>query len=228
VARSSLVLGLLAMSTTGCLITSTPQFKPLQHTKPFLIARYADPPVSMVQMVNIADPGSVQFSAEVISQDDLAGSSGPFQTVSAWLWIDYGDRNCSGDPFRWAFPSTMPALLPSSLDQTERNVSVTWFEGSYPVEAGCHTATLVASHKFEPNGCPSCDDDYTMITWQVLGCNPSTDGCASLPVSEGAGCAAWLNSVSPNMGCAPPSATCEEYHMTHPSTCPEQMDGGAP
>src|SRR5262249_6684508 len=80
-ARSSLLVALLAMSTTGCLITSTPQFQPQEHTAPFLVATTADPDSRSLVILDAANKGTTNFKAEVISQDDQPGSGGLFQKV---------------------------------------------------------------------------------------------------------------------------------------------------
>jgi hypothetical protein len=216
----SLALGLLIMSATGCLITDAPQFQAQQHTAPFLVASSADPDPRSVVLWDTIDPpmAGQTFSADVISQDDPAGSADLFTQVGARLYIDYGLSAGVGlPPFRYVLGDSM---LPSggTLDETSgRRISVTWYP-SYTVETGCHTATLVVSHIFDEMGCPACDDDFSTLTWQVLACAESNDTCNALPVSGTAGCL------------PAPLTSCETFHAQSdaPSTCPGiTADGGA-
>jgi hypothetical protein len=220
-ARVSLVPAVLAMSTAGCLITSTPQFNAQQHTAPFLVASGADPDPRQVVVVDDANfpmYGSVVFKAEVISQDDPAGSTGAFQSVSSHLYIDYGFNAEPGEPFAYNLQGTV--VDPGTLQQTTgRVLSAAWFPTQYSVSPGCHTATLVASHIFDaPLGCPACSDDYSMITWQVLRCNSALAGnCASVPVPPD------------SEACPAITTSCTAVQAEGgASSCPESADGGAP
>jgi hypothetical protein len=223
------------MCTTGCLITSTPQFKPQQHTAPFLVDSTAEAtppgwPVGMVVTVDSANLGPITFSADVISQDDQIDPTmqSSFTSVTAHLYIDYGFTEIeSGYPYRLQF-AMMGSIPPDFIDRTtgRKKASVTWFTGddiSKPLPLGCHTATLVASHIFDiSDGCPACVDDYTMITWPVLRCDSTMQGnCDSLPLSGMEACAGQLNPGTGN--------TFEQYRAKNPSPqCPETADGGAP
>src|SRR5262249_32212570 len=98
-----------------------------------------------------------------------------------------------------------------------RRVSVQWPPRIYQVDPGCHTATLIASHIFDDTGCPSCLDDYSTLTWQILRCDSSKPGdCDTLPVTGGASCAGLTGS-------------CERVRpKAAGSSCPEDSDGGTP
>jgi hypothetical protein len=217
------VAALVAMSTAGCLITSTPDFTAPQHTAPFLIASSAKPAADQVVTLDAAYPGDEVFSADVMSQDDPAGGMGQFQTVHVLLYIDYGITFPGlSQPYRYAIHST--SELPSgTIDQTGRNVSVTWAwsGGPYSVDRGCHTATLIVSHGFDQAPeCPTCDDDASTITWQILRCDTTTqkDDCNDLPLTATGACA--TQSQMPN--------SCRAVHQMMGSTCPDTTDGGAP
>jgi hypothetical protein len=210
------------MSTAGCLITSTPDFSPPQHTAPFLIASTAKPSADQVVILDSAYPGEKVFSAEVMSQDDPAGGAGQFQNVKVRLYIDYGITDPS-QPYFYAIHSTSE-LTPGTIDQTGRNVNVTWqwSTKSYAVDRGCHTATLIVSHAFDDQPeCPTCDNDASTITWQVLQCDTTTtkDDCNSLPLPG-------------TMGACPTQSqmtnTCAAFHKAQSSQCPDTTDGGAP
>jgi hypothetical protein len=219
-ARASLLAAVVTTSTTGCLITDPPQFTTQQHTAPFLVPSSASPDARSVVILDIRNLGTETFSAEVISQDDPAGSTGQFQQVQSRLYIDYGFTPGPGQPFRYVLPGT--TLDPGTIDQTTgRRVSASWFADSPPVDLGCHTVTLVASHIFDAvPECPACNDDFSTITWQVLSCDSSssTNGCASLPLTTA------------GTGCPPLDNSCEQVAAESDagSSCPEATDGGTP
>ncbi len=206
------------MSTTACLITDPPQFTATQHTAPFLVPSSAFPDARSVVILDISNSQTAIFSAEVISQDDPAGSTGQFQDVQSRLYIDYGFSPGPGQPFRYVLPGT--TLSPGTIDETTgRRVTANWFANSPPVDPGCHTATLVASHIFDAvPECPACNDDFSTITWQVLSCDSSVGGCASLPLT------------TPMTGCPSLADTCEleQAESDAGSSCPETTDGGSP
>ncbi len=221
-ARTSLVLGVTAMSTAACVITSAPQFNAQQHTRPFLDPTTALPDpreVVIVDEVNLMlHPNTpITFSADVISQDDAAGSTGAFQMVDSFLYIDYGIVSDTGQPFAWAIEGS--EINPGTIDQTNRSVSAPWFPDHEMVGYGCHTATLVASHLFDrgsgpASACPVCGDDYTFITWLVNRCDSTTTGvndCDALSTE----CPAVVSS-------------CAMVQPTDPSatSCPDAPDAG--
>jgi hypothetical protein len=202
------------MANLGCLMTSTPQFKAQEHTAPFLKEATASPDLRAVVKIDTAYITQFQpfdFSADVVSQDD---PTGPFSQVFSYLYLDYGQTEIPGQPFLLPIPGN--ELSPGgTLDQTTpRRVTGTYRVGD-PVDLslGCHTATLVVSHHFDTGSeCPSCPDDYSLLTWQVLRCNsgaPGGHGCDDLPVTGTAACPAQI--------------------MTMPSSCPAiqaAQDGG--
>jgi hypothetical protein len=211
VARVSLGAGLLAMSTTSCLITDVPQFQAPEHTAPFLLESCADPDPRTVVQVESSTLSELSFSACVVSQDD---ASGPFSIVSSKLYIDYG-LDVGGQPF--LYPLSGTSLPPGgTLEQTsQRFVSASWSPAIYTVGLGCHTATLIVSHDFDMlTNCPVCSDDFSTITWQVNRCDDSMGGCGNLPLT---GCPAIATS------CAMVEATSDGG-----TPCPENADGGAP
>jgi hypothetical protein len=215
-ARTSLVLGVLAMSTTGCLITSTPQFTPDQHTRPFLDVDSAVPNTREVVKVDTVDlllhPHTpMTFSANFISQDDAAGGPSPFQKVASRLYIDYGTTAADQQqPFVWVAFGT--DVNPGTLDQTNRRVQADWYPETDIVSPGCHTVTLIASHLFDtPTQCPVCGDDFSTVTWLVNRCDTSTGSCDDLPVP-----------------CPTITTSCVQAQRDNPeaTACPEAVDGG--
>jgi hypothetical protein len=225
--RASVALtcaALLATSATGCLITDSPQFQVPGHTAPFLVAASALPDLRNVVVVDssmLLASTSFPFSADVISQDDPAGSNSDFTQVKSLLYIDYGFNEVPGLPYRYVFPGTT-LTQPGTLDQTSvRNVSASWLPDVSSVAPGCHTATLVASHVFVMSGnlpeCPACNDDFSTLTWLVLACDRSTDpsSCDDLPTMMGE--------------CLPPPLTSCATALADSdagAACPESADAG--
>jgi hypothetical protein len=217
-ARLSLGLGAIAMSTTGCLITDTPQFTPQTHTAPFLVAATAYPDLRTVVVVDTQKLMPEMFAADVISQDDPPDSTGQFQEVHSRLYLDYGIPGGIGLPFPY-YPITGDSLLPGTLAQTTgRRISATWQPAEQDVPLGCHTATLMVSHLFDDQpGCPVCVNDFSMISWQVLRCDSSVLGnCDQLPVTGAAAC------QTPTTDCAT-----VESESDAGASCPDLTDGGA-
>jgi hypothetical protein len=218
----------LSLASTGCLITSTPQFKPQQHTAPFLVASSAFPDTRDVVIVDYGQPDAqnlkLPFSADIVSQDDPTDSSGVFTTVSSALYIDYGVEAPSGAPFAW-YIQNGGKLQGGMIDQSmARKVEEDWYPGQYIVPLGCHTATLVVSHIFDDEThCPVCASDSSALTWQVLACNSVsvTGSCADLPISGSAACAIQVNPAS--------AVTCASVEaQAAASICPTATDAGAP
>lgn len=215
-ARLCFGLGALALSTTGCLITDTPQFTPQTHTAPFLVAASASPDPRTVVIVDTQNLVPVTFAADVVSQDDLLGSTGAFQKVYSRLYLDYGVPGGGGLPFPY-YPITGETIDPGTLEQTTgRRVSALWYPHEADVSLGCHTATLIVSHIFDDQpGCPVCAGDSSMLTWQVLRCDSSMVGnCNALPVT------------GPDM-CQPITTGCPTVETDAGSSCPGLTDGGA-
>jgi hypothetical protein len=220
---TSLALGGIAMSTTGCLITSTPQFKARQHTAPFLDAATAQPDWRAVVIVDKSKPTTPSFSASVISQDDPPDSNGLFQKVYSVLYIDYGIEAEPNRPFLHGIAGSTTDL--GTLDPANpRTVTATWYPNVDAVGPGCHTATLMVSHIFDYSSlCPACAGDSSSITWQVLSCDSSMPGsCDDLPVAKNGACAYQLD---PNK-----TATCASVERDGgiATTCPDAVDAGAP
>lgn len=188
----------LAVMSTGCLITDPPQFKPPKHTRPFLDNTTALPPPSQIFVVEDSEvqdgtKAEIDFSADVFSQDDPVDPASPsdFQQVEVYLYIDLGlDQGTI--PYRYALPSTK--LAPGGTLETERRVTRTWRPNLNTVDYGCHTATLVASHKFDDTPCPACPDDASAITWQILRCSATMGNCDQMPMTGPQSCQALKNS----------------------------------
>jgi hypothetical protein len=186
-ARASLGLFALAMSSSACLVTSVPEFQPPEEAGPFLLSATADPDPRKIVLLdeqNITPSFFVSFAADVVSQDD---PKNPERRVKVRLYIDYGleDQGTPEQPFRFVILAN--PLDPGTIDQTTgRRAAVKWFPAAHQVGFGCHTATLVASREFdETTGCPKSADDYSMITWQVFHCDESDPavGCEMMDVS---------------------------------------------
>lgn len=218
VARASLVLA--AAMSTGCLITETPQFTARPHTRPMLVEATAYPDPGKILLID-GSTVPVPFYAEVVSQDDPANASLPFEKVFSYLYLDYGIAG-SSRPFRDAVQGS--PLASGSIEESGRKVEVDWYPEDSRLNDGCHTATLIVSHQFDDSvtrplntpPCPVCDDDISSITWTMLLCMNGGD-CADLPLSGPTSCE----------GIDPGKRSCAAWRDVHPgTTCPE--DGGAP
>jgi hypothetical protein len=172
-AQSSLCLVALTMTSTGCLVTSTPDFTPPKKTRPFLVTASADPDPRKIQILD-GPPGaaiSYNFSADVVSEDQG-------ERVQGRLYIDFGDKNPGGAPYNQL------GVIPGSIDPgTMADSKPRRFEAkgtlAYPLDLGCHTATLLVSHDFTDGQCPNCLNDSSQISWPLYRCNSleSPDSC---------------------------------------------------
>jgi hypothetical protein len=181
VAKAVVPLVAVCATTTSCLISSTPEFKPPEQTPPFLLSVGADPPLGeLVVLPNISS--GLRFTAPVRSED-------ADESVSVRLYIDYGYDNGFGQPF--AFQKQGKSVPAGRFDESDRRVSMEWHYAEYPV-SGCHTFTLIASHEFGDDGCPVDLADSTYLTWDVIVCDATDPTCPPL--------------LDPSIGCVPPQA----------------------
>lgn len=179
------------MNSSACLVTSTPSFDPPEQTRPFLVASSADPDprgVLVVDSLNL--PTSFDFTANVVSNDANA-------PVELKLYLDYGFTNIAGQPFRKSLGNP-PALPPSTMDDEKRPpAKARWFPGIDDVSFGCHTITLIASHRFDDTlECPVCRNDSSQITWPVFRCDSSKPMDTPCSVDFSA-CAKWEDTCKP-------------------------------
>jgi hypothetical protein len=219
-ARASLALPLIVMSSSACLITDPPQFTAPPITAPILLESTAEPSANQILMVDDVNlPEEETFKAQVVSQDDTSTMGGPFSQVYANLYIDYGFTGNPGGPYRYFFEGNI--IGAGTINTAGRIVGAAWPPLVSTVSYGCHTATLVASHGFDSIGCPSCADDYSTITWQMLRCNSGAPGtsidCSEFPSTGPTSCMSLTNSCAQVLADAGPDA----------SACPESVDGGA-
>jgi hypothetical protein len=223
VARVSLYASALTMASTACIITDPPQFTPPKHTVPFLVEATASPDAKAILAVDkqlfSTTQSVIQFSAEVVSQDDPTSAMTDFTQVEGKLYIDYGLHGPNlQQPFRFVFNGS-PTLPSGALGQTGRRITASWSPSLVDVAPGCHTATLIVSHKFDDlSDCPVCPDDFSAITWQILRCDRSVDGCKDLPVSGAGSCEDLTNSC----------ALVRDLQGSNAEACSESGDGGAP
>ena len=174
-AQSSLCLLALTMASTGCLVTTTPDFTPPKRTRPFLIAATADPDTRLVQILD-APPGTpgipFSFSADVVSEDQQ-------QEVLVALYLDYGRPNANDEPFAdvlFQFKK-VPA---GTMADTKARPATAKGKLTTPLAFGCHTATLMVTHEIDTVArCPTCLNDSSQITWPLYRCNSleSADAC---------------------------------------------------
>jgi hypothetical protein len=197
------------MLSSGCLITSEPDFERPKQTPPFLVAADAKP--DLRQPIVVTDLGgqpAITFNATVLSEDH--------EPVQVRLLIDYGFTNLRGQKARRVIPQKQVAA--GSLNDGPRPLSAAWFPSSDPVDRnGCHTVTLMVSHRFDDNdsntGCPVRLCDSSALVWQVV-----------LPCDPGETCVTTCESAPDT---CPPSA--EGASVPAELTCPgDDADGGAP
>lgn len=164
------VLPWILMSSSACLVTSSPSFDEPSQTKPFLDFESASPDPRRILTI---EPGSQErhsFSA-LVRSEDLE------EDVRVRLLVDYGKCGSNGSPFAGLLlASPVPA---STFDDTGRKAVVdTTLES---LSEGCHRLTMIATHEFEdPIGCPTDPEDFTQITWTVFVCK---DNCATDPIT---------------------------------------------
>lgn len=197
-AQSSLYLLALTMASSGCLVTSTPEFTPPERTRPFLIPASADPDPRGVLLIDTLEQQKesriFEFSADVVSEDQG-------DKVKGSLYIDYGQM-LGGHPYA-AVITQIRELPPSTMaDTAKRNIRGKLDLRTTVLNPGCHTVTLIVSHEFDAEtSCPVCRNDSSQLTWQVFRCNPekAASECQpdfSLCEKWGPGCGATANAES--------------------------------
>lgn len=226
VAQASLFV-LAAMTSSGCLITDTPQFKAPKHTQPLLDPTTADPnpgDVLVVEESAIKLQGTqsrITFSADVTSREDGPDvTDNTFKQLFGYLYVDYGS---TADP-RQPYTYKIDAQFSEPDASGKRHVSATWLPGVPYSDLGCHRLTLVVAHAFDPElRCPRCDDDYSMLTWQVFRCDQSGGDCNNMPLAGAGSCEGLTNT------CAKARDALADAGI-EPASCPSgaAADGGSP
>jgi len=195
-ARASLAC-LLAMSSSACLVLSPPEYDRPQRTAPMLVGTEAFPDLRETILIK-EGMEYIEFGGAVLSEDDGL----PVQLA---LYIDYGQTNAAGRPYRnviYPFEPIPPGTL---ADGARKFQGKRWYLGVTPVAIGCHTVTLVASHEFNAEVCPRDSADASVLVWQVVSCD-SSGACA--------------------FDCEPP--TCDNQPCPSCATIPDAAaDGGA-
>ncbi len=162
----------------SCLVTSSPTFEDPPDTKPFLDFETATPDPRKVLVIE-SGVSSVEFRAFVRSEDRG-------RPVQGRLLLDYGFPSATGLPFRSS--QNVKQLDASSFDNTSRVFSIKADLESVFNVTGCHRITLMASHAFDDGtGCPVDPDDFTQITWTVIGC-ASEEGCPTIDFADPDAC----------------------------------------
>ncbi len=159
---------------SACLVASTPVFDEPAQTPPFLVAAAADPDLREFLLV-VDDDQRVDFRASVISED----RGDPLKIA---LYIDYGLKNNAGNPFRQSI-ADFPDIPAGTLRQGARPVQAEWFLDSDVVPPGCHTVTMMVTHKFDFRKCPDRLADSSHLVWNVLRCT-SAEACAIDPFKD--------------------------------------------
>ncbi len=175
-ARRSLEGLLLVVLAPGCLVTAEPVTYEPEQTPPILVASGLDPDPRdiLVFSGDVTGGVTIPISASVVSED--AGES-----VKMAIYLDYGQKNALGQPFRFTL-STFAELPPATLIDGARPLTgLLWNSNIYPVEPGCHRLTLVVTHAFDTaSGCPKDLNDSSQVTWQYRQCAVGAGECPPL------------------------------------------------
>lgn len=150
-------LGFCAALLPGCLVTSSGDFPERASTRPYLSSADATPPLS--SLVVVADAPTRQFRTIVAAEDNGT----PLQVL---LVAD------------WKTPQEIliqSAEVPAGSFDIPRRIGADWAplaagEIGGVVPPGCHSLTLIVSHRFDPiaRTLPARVDDYDFLTWWVL------------------------------------------------------------
>lgn len=155
------------MSSSACLVVSPPEYEQPKRTAPFLVAAEAFP--NLRKTITLDDTtGFVEFGGAVLSEDSGA-------PVEIALYIDYGQPNAAGHPYKnrvYPFEPIQPGVI---SDGPRSFQGKRWYLDSAPVPAGCHTITMMASHGFDASVCPDDIDDSSFLVWQVVRCDSNGD-----------------------------------------------------
>jgi hypothetical protein len=177
-ARSSLPIA-VAMSGTACLVVSPPEYEEPKRSAPFLIAEEAFP--NLRKTVEVLETDAfVEFGGAVLSEDNGA-------PVEVALYIDYGQSNAAGHPYKNRVYPFEPILPGTIADGPRKFQGKRWYLDSAPVAAGCHTITMMASHEFGATVCPVDIDDSSFLVWQIAKCDANGDcptDCEPLDCSD--------------------------------------------
>ncbi|MBW2453696.1 MAG: hypothetical protein JRI68_04260 [Deltaproteobacteria bacterium] len=162
-ARTSLLVLGVVVSSSACLVTGSPDFSPPERTRPQLIA--VTPTTEFIRPAFV--DGAFQpstIAAEVLSED--AG-----EPLEAVLLVDYGYLASDNTPWRDSAP--VDDIAPGTLSEGPRPINVTWTPRSF-IQPGCHTVTLLVTHQKRAQNpgywCPAEPDDYDTLTWFVALC----------------------------------------------------------
>lgn len=150
-------LGSLAALLSGCLVTSSGDFPERAPTRPYLSSAGASPPISA--LVVVGEPSTRQFRTVVSAEDNGT----PLQVLLVADWKT---------PQEILIQSTE---VPAGTFDIPRRIAAEWAplgagEIGGVVPPGCHSLTLIVSHRFDPiaRTLPARVDDYDFLTWWVL------------------------------------------------------------
>lgn len=192
---------MLAAAQTGCLVIESWDFSPRKQTRPEIVTNdpFAPTPAlgEFTELTKTTQgyPPAL-FQAWIESED-------ADQDVETVLLIDYGDESgVSNGPYRGFVPGE-PLQAGALSDGPRGPVTISWRPQSQ--DEGCHTVTLLVTHRFQQKTdsyyCPSVPQDASAVTWSVVLCDESgvclydtcpvrgehtSTYCAGVPV-EGAG-----------------------------------------
>ncbi len=157
----SLLFGVMAVLSSGCVIAGPPDYQDPQKTPPVLDLTGASPSIWSVIVANSGaisgQPATqLQISVPVRSEDGT-------DSLIGLLYVDYNTDKQVLQPGYWPGGSSTFDII--------RNVSLPWSAANQP--KGCHTLTLLVTHASNvgPGAVVSIPkdqpDDLALATWWV-------------------------------------------------------------
>ena len=166
----------LLVGSSGCLITSDPDFRDPERTRPLLIASDATPPFAFYELpASGGDPQTPTYKPKVFRA--LLLSEDLDEHVEGVLLTDYGVPNAiTNRPY--AHDEAIPNQNPATLSAGARELSVEWnpSPASLVAGTGCHSVTLLVTHEFTRGNdgarffCPDDPNDFSTLSWFVVLC----------------------------------------------------------
>jgi len=174
VARSSLVLGAMVVTSSGCIVLGDPQYREPEQTAPRVTPLTR--PEELIK-ATAEDDGSWLVNFRVAIESEDAG-----EEVRLVLLRNFGGGTAEGLPYEAAVQNG--TLEPGTLGDGKRTVTLPWFDtGATGQDYDCAAITLLATHAFREGigsdyWCPADPDDADTVTWLVLRCRADDEACS--------------------------------------------------
>lgn len=163
---------MLVAASSSCLVTSSPDFSPPESTHPEILTNDEFPPSPSPGELTLFYPTAGEYSPAEFSA--FVRSDHSDRDVQTVLLIDYGeDTGTSSGPYRLAIPGE--PLKSAELAKGPQLAAIPW-RPQKQEPAGCHTVTLLVTHKFKQildppqYYCPEDPQDASSLTWMVAVC----------------------------------------------------------